>query len=68
MKKIKAAENATRYLNKYFSERSWKDSEEGAESGVSVSGGAEGGQDGYFYSLCAPLGEPHSQSTSPLGK
>lgn len=67
MRKIKAAENASRYLNKYFSERSWKDSEEGAESGVSVLGGA-GGQEGYFYSLCEPLGEPHSQSTSPLRK
>lgn len=67
MKKIKAAENASRYLNKYFSERSWKDSEESAESGVSVLGGA-GGQEGHFYSLCGPLGEPHSQSTSPLRK
>lgn len=68
MKKIKAAENASRYLNKYFSERSWKDSEESAESGVSVLGGAGGGQEGYLYSLCEPLGEPHSQSTSPLRK
>lgn len=61
MKKIKAAENASRYLNIF-------QKGEGAESGVSVSGGVEGGLDGYFYSLCAPLREPHSQSTSPLGK